>query len=94
LLDVSGVMALHRLSIIDARFATRADGRVFDTFEVVDGVVGGDMDPGRLSDVERDLERALRGGFDVETPLSAKQRAYRDLGTPGFDAAGSHQAIR
>ncbi|MGF1665023.1 MAG: HD domain-containing protein [Acidimicrobiia bacterium] len=85
LLDVAGVMALHRLSIIDARFATRADGRVFDTFEVVDGLEGGDVDSRRLSDVERDLERALRGGFDVDTPLSVKQRAYRDLGRPGFN---------
>lgn len=84
LLDVAGVLALHRLSIIDARFATRADGRVFDTFEVVDGAVGGEVDESRLAAVERDLARALRGGFEIGAALAAKQRAYRDLGRSGF----------
>jgi UTP:GlnB (protein PII) uridylyltransferase len=84
LLDVAGVLALHRLSIIDARFATRADGRVFDTFEVVDGLMGDQIDQSRLDEVERDLARTLRGGFDVQTPLGVKQRAYRDTARLGF----------
>ncbi len=84
LLDVAGVMALHRLSIIDARFATRSDGRVFDTFEVVDGT-GRDVDAARLEAVERAMERVLRGGYDVETPLEVKEHAYRDVRRTGFD---------
>lgn len=86
LLDVAGVLALHRLSIIDARFATRADGRVFDTFEVVDGL-GGDVEPSRLQSTTQDLERVLRGGFDVETPLEVKQHAYRDTRRVGYEPA-------
>lgn len=73
---VSGTLALHRMSVVDARFATRSDGRVFDTFEVVD-VDGGTVDHRRLSGFESDLGRVVRGSFDLESALAEKQHAYR-----------------
>lgn len=84
LLDVAGVLAIRRLSIIDARFATRSDGRVFDTFEVVDAGRAA-VDRPRLERVRTDLERALRGGVDVVGVLEAKQHAYRDTRRTGVD---------
>jgi UTP:GlnB (protein PII) uridylyltransferase len=84
LLDVAGILALHRLSIIDARFAIRTDGRVFDTFEVVDGF-GNDVEEARLEEVQRQLERALRGSYDIERPLEVKRRAYRGVQTMGYE---------
>lgn len=92
LLDVAGALALHRLSIIDARFATRADGRVFDTFEVVDGV-GGEMDDRRLQLVGDEIERVLRGSYDIRRPLEVKEHAYRDVARSGYEPAVSVRRI-
>lgn len=77
LVDVATVLAANRLSITDARFAARSDGVVFDTFEVVDAVVGR-PDPGRLSAVQNEIRRVLRGGFDASSSLAEKENAYRD----------------
>jgi UTP:GlnB (protein PII) uridylyltransferase len=84
LLEVAGILALNNMSIIDARFATRTDGRVFDTFEVVDAG-GREITGERAGRVEAELVRTLRGGFDVERELAAKQRAYRDTRRHGFE---------
>jgi [protein-PII] uridylyltransferase len=83
LVDVAGVMAVHRFSIIDARFATRADGRVFDTFEIVDAGGSKELDPARLERLATELRRALRGGLDVSRSVAAKQHAYRDTARKG-----------
>ncbi len=77
LLQIAGVMAANRLSIVDARFATRSDSRVFDTFDVIDGAGNSQIDASRLAKVELELGRVLRGGFDVSTALAEKRRAYR-----------------
>jgi len=74
---IAGTLALHRLSVVDARVATRSDGRVFDTFAVVGDPGVGPVRPETLAAFARDLGRAVRGGFDVEGALAAKQEAYR-----------------
>lgn len=74
---VAGTMALHHMSVVDARIATRSDGRVFDTFTVVDARGGGPVGEATLAAFERDLGRALRGAFDVEGALAVKEEAYR-----------------
>lgn len=80
--DVAAVLAANRMSITDARFATRLDGRVFDTFEIVDPGEARDADA-RLEKVRSEVIRVLRGGVDTSTALEEKQRAYRDTGRSG-----------
>ncbi|MEX2279997.1 MAG: HD domain-containing protein [Acidimicrobiia bacterium] len=80
--DVAAVLAANRMSITDARFATRLDGRVFDTFEMVDAV-GGAADAERLERVRADVVLVLRGAVDAGRALEEKQRAYRDTGRAG-----------
>lgn len=82
MMAMAGVMAVHRLSVLDARFATRADGRVFDTLEVVDAGAGM-VDSARLDLVEVDLARMVRGGFSIEEELAARRHAYRDARRQG-----------
>lgn len=77
LVDVAAVLAVNRLSIIDARFATRSDGRVFDTFEIVDAGHG-PPSPSQIESARSEIVRALRGGVDTGRLLSQKEHAYRD----------------
>ncbi len=84
LMEVAGVLALHRLSIVDARFATRFDSRVFDTFDVVDAG-GAAIERSRMAAVEEDLARVIRGGFSFESDLAARRHAYRDTQKAGVD---------
>ncbi len=84
LMEAAGVLALHRLSIVDARFATRFDSRVFDTFDVVDAA-GGLIEPGRIKAVEADLGRVVRGGFSFEADLAARRHAYRHTTKSGIE---------
>lgn len=86
---IAGTMALRRMSVLDARVATRSDGRVFDTFAVVDAVNNGPVGPATVSAFSHDLGRAVRGGFDVEGALAAKQQAYRHARRPGVEPAVS-----
>lgn len=80
--DVAAVLAANRLSITDARFATRADGRVFDTFEMVDAVEGS-VGEERLEKVSSEVARVLRGSVDAAKALEEKQRAYRSTTRAG-----------
>lgn len=80
---LTGVLALHGISIVDARLATRTDGRVFDTFEVVDARTG--AAPVGIERVENDLARVLRGGFDLERALGERRRAYRATEVVGVE---------
>lgn len=86
---IAGTMALHRMSVLDARVATRSDGRVFDTFAVVDALDKGRVGPATVSAFSHDLGRAVRGGFDVEGALAAKQLAYRHARRAGVAPAVS-----
>lgn len=78
LVEVAAVLAGNRLSITDARFASRSDGRVFDTFEMVDPMEG-EPSAARLEKVRSEVLRVVRGSFDASRALAEKERAYRDL---------------
>jgi [protein-PII] uridylyltransferase len=83
LLTVSGILALNRVSITDARFATRSDGLVFDSFDVV----GNDRQPigeEALDSIAAEMEAAIRRGFDLAEAVHAKRDAYRPVEQPGF----------
>ncbi len=79
---ISGVFALHNVSVLDGRFFTRADGTVLDAFHVEDAL-GGDIDAQRWEKVRAGLARALAGDLPLEDLLQEKARAYhRDRPPP------------
>ena len=84
LIAVAGTLALNRISILDARFATRSDGRVFDTFGVV-AHDGHDLEDDELSGVARSVAESVRRGSDLGHAVLVKQRAYRDASRPGIE---------
>ena len=83
LLTVSGVLALNRMSITDARFATRSDGLVFDTFDIVN-VDNTTIDEATLESIALEMTKAIRGGFDLEEAVHTKREAYRPVEQQGF----------
>lgn len=85
LLAVAGVVALARFSIVDARLATRSDGLVFDTFDVV-RTDGQPISQSQADQLAIALEESLRLGFSHEADLASKQHAYRSTGTRGIPA--------
>ncbi len=72
----SGVLALHNLSVLGARFFTRDDGVALQALHVVDAL-GNDVVPERWARVERDLQAALAGRLPLAPRLEEKARAYR-----------------
>jgi [protein-PII] uridylyltransferase len=79
---LSGVFALHNVSVLDGRFFTRADGVVLDSFHVEDAL-GGAIDERRWARVRADMARAVRGELPLEDLLREKARAYRRPGGDG-----------
>jgi [protein-PII] uridylyltransferase len=73
---VSGVLALHNLSVLDGRFFTREDGVALQALHVVDAL-GNAVTEDRWRRVQTDLERALRGDLPLEQRLREKIHAYR-----------------
>ncbi len=88
LLTVSGVLALNRMSITDARFATRSDGLVFDSFDIVNDDRGS-IDRGTLDSIAHEMTKAIRGGFDLAQAVHAKREAYRPVEQQGFRSSVS-----
>jgi [protein-PII] uridylyltransferase len=76
LATVSGVLALHNISVLDGRFYTRADGIALDVFHV-DDALGSTIEEPRWTRVRRDLLQALRGELPLEELLREKAFAYR-----------------
>lgn len=72
----SGVLALHTISVLGGRFATRADGVALQALHVVDAL-GQSIEPARWERVRRDLSAALRGALPLEQRLAEKRHAYR-----------------
>jgi [protein-PII] uridylyltransferase len=79
---LSGVFALHNVSVLDGRFFTRADGVVLDSFHVEDAL-GGSIDDRRWARLRADMARAVRGELPLEELLREKARAYRRPGGDG-----------
>lgn len=73
---ISGVFALHNVSVLDGRFYTRADGIILDSFHVEDAL-GGVIDERRWARVREDMTRAVRGELPLEQMLREKAHAYR-----------------
>ncbi len=85
---VSGVLALHDITVLDARVTTRADRVALDTFFVADGT-GADRIRGRRWErVQRDLDRALAGDLDVEQALPDKAPGTIDDATVSVTVHG------
>lgn len=84
LIAVAGTLALNRISILDARFATRTDGRVFDTFGIV-ADDGHDLENDELSGIARSVAESVRRGSDLGPAVLSKQRAYRDTSRAGIE---------
>ncbi|MFN8555813.1 MAG: ACT domain-containing protein [Dehalococcoidia bacterium] len=78
---MSGVFALHNVSVLDGRFYTRADGVVLDSFHVADALGGVIEDP-RWNRVREDMNGAARGDLPLEQLLRDKARAYRHTTDP------------
>ena len=88
LLTVSGVLALNRMSITDARFATRSDGLVFDTFDIVNDNRSS-IDQATLESIASVMTKAIRGGLDLEQAVHSKREAYRPVEQRGFRSSVS-----
>ncbi|MGH8959345.1 MAG: ACT domain-containing protein [Acidimicrobiia bacterium] len=73
LATVSGVLALHNLSVLEARVVTRADGVAIDTFRVVDARGSDMVGQGRWPAVRESLEKAFAGSLDLESRLAEKR---------------------
>lgn len=73
---ISGVFALHNVSVLDGRFYTRADGLVIDTFHV-DDALGGAIEERRWQRVRQDMGAVIRGELPLEQLLTEKAYAYR-----------------
>lgn len=73
---VTGVLALHNLSVLEGRFFTRTDGVALQTLQLVD-VLANVHGEDRWQRIAADLQRALRGELAVEQRLAEKARAYR-----------------
>lgn len=84
LLSVAGALALGRVSILDARFATRSDGRVFDTFGIV-AEDGHELGSEELDDIGSAVLEAVRRGTDLRAAVASRQRAYRDTARTGVE---------
>lgn len=92
LLSVAGTLALNRVSITDARFATRTDGLVFDTFDIVSHdrqVIGA----GDLDELAIEVAEAIRRNTNVGEALRAKQLAYRSVELTGFRSKVSIEPV-
>jgi [protein-PII] uridylyltransferase len=88
LLTVSGVLALNRMSITDARFATRSDGLVFDSFDIVNDNRSS-IDQATLESIASEMAKAIRGGLDLEQAVHSKREAYRPVEQRGFRSSVS-----
>jgi [protein-PII] uridylyltransferase len=71
--DLVGVLAAHRVDVLEARVATTGDGLAVDRF-VVTPPDGADRDA-----VRRDLAAAAEGALDVAAAVARRERA-RDVG--------------
>jgi [protein-PII] uridylyltransferase len=91
LLTVSGVLSLNRMSITDARFATRSDGLVFDTFDIVNDDRS-TIDRPTLESIAAEMTKAIRSGRDLEDAVHTKREAYRPVEQQGFRPSVSVEA--
>ena len=80
LATVTGVLAIHNLTVLEARVVTRTDGTALDTFRVQDSLGSDMVGQGRWPGVRESLEKAVAGEIDLETRLAEKRAAYGRTG--------------
>jgi [protein-PII] uridylyltransferase len=81
LAQVSGVLSLHNLAVLEARVETRADGLALDSFRVVDSRGADMIGATRWPGVREDLGAAVAGRLDLEERLARKRADYRSPGS-------------
>lgn len=74
---ISGVLAAAGANVVDARIFTTHQGSALDTFTVQDVRGGAFDDPHKLARLEKQVETALAGRFDMDRAIS-----QRPLGPP------------
>lgn len=72
---VSGVLALHGISIVAAQVFTRTDQIALETFRC-QGSLERRIDASRWGKVIADIERAVRGRLSIEARLAEKRASY------------------
>lgn len=83
LADISGVLSLHDIDVLDARIATSKNGWGFDTFYVVDGRRGLPLSDHRWALVRSSLEQVFSGDVDLRSSVASRSAALgaRSKGT-------------
>lgn len=76
---VSGVLALHGVSILGAQIYTRSDGLVFDLFKIA-GYFDYDISDDIWDGIEQDIKRALEGKISLEHRIIEKAKRYKPKG--------------
>ncbi|MGH8928838.1 MAG: hypothetical protein ACRDWH_10840, partial [Acidimicrobiia bacterium] len=76
LATIAGGLALHNLTVLEARIVTRADGVALDTFRVQDALGSDMIGQGRWPAIRETLERATGGEIDLRARLAEKRAAY------------------
>ncbi len=72
---VAGALAIHNVSVLDARLFTRADGWVLDTFRV-EHALDAPSARSEWAAVEADVTAAIAGHLDLGPRVAAKAKAY------------------
>lgn len=73
---VGETFAAHGIDVVEARMATRADGKMVDTFRVRDDRTGDAVPPERWDRVRGDIEEALSGGAGAGPRLASRVDSY------------------
>lgn len=79
---ITGVFALHNVSVLDGHFYTRNDGVVVDIFHVQDAL-DNPLEESRWDRLRRDMSRAVHGELALADRLREKAHAYRRTVTAG-----------
>ncbi|MBT8198557.1 MAG: HD domain-containing protein [Acidimicrobiia bacterium] len=75
--EISGVFAIHNVSIHEAQLWTRPDGLALDSFHVSDARTGEPVESTRWEVVTRDLVAATTDDIDLDDLVAQKRKDYR-----------------
>lgn len=93
LATVTGVLALHNLSVVDAHISTRSDGVAIDSFSVV-STSSGAVEETSWQSVGDDIESVLRGELDLKAEVHRKATRYATLSdAAAVSVHGSNQSL-
>ena len=77
LVDVSGVLALHGIDVLDARLTVSRESLALDTFYVTNARRAGRVSAHTVDLVRRDLGKVLAGELDLEAALSQRRHSSK-----------------